>query len=63
MPPHLALSLTDGNPHDITQAEALLGDKGYDTDSFNTLRKDRAQLSLAGCIWSAHSLGSNDERP
>jgi hypothetical protein len=37
----LALSLTGGNAHDITQAEtlaapaeALLGDKGYDTDSF-----------------------------
>ena len=39
----LALSLTGGNAHDITQAEplaaqvepeALLGDKGYDADSF-----------------------------
>ena len=74
--PHLALSLTGGNAHDITQAETLaapaccpLGDKGYDTDSFiNSLEvraikaATRAQLSLAGCIWSAHSLGSNDER-
>ena len=39
----LALSLTGGNAHDVTQAEplaaqvkpkALLGDKGYDADSF-----------------------------
>ena len=39
----LALSLTGGQVHDITQAqalaaevqpEALLGDKGYDADSF-----------------------------
>ena len=117
----LALSLTGGNAHDITQAEtlaaqvepeALLGDKGYDADSFiNSLevraikavippklnrkvkracdfalyaernlssvssmpssiiavsrhatRKPRATL-WPGCIWSAHSLGSNDDRP
>ena len=57
------------------QPEALLADKGCDTDRFiNSLEvraikaatryeKTRAQLSLAGCIWSAHSLGSNDERP
>jgi len=44
----LALSLTGGNAHDITQAEplaaqvepeALLGDKGYDADSFSAPSK------------------------
>ena len=82
----LALSLTGGNAHDITQAEplaaqvepeALLGDKGYDADGFiaslqvissiigasrHATRKPRA-TSWPGCIWSAHSLGSNDDRP
>ena len=47
----LALSLTGGNAHDITQAEslaaqvepeALLGDKGYDADSFITSLEVRA---------------------
>ena len=47
----LALSLTAGNAHDITQAEplaaqvepeALLGDKGYDADSFITSLEVRA---------------------
>ena len=47
----LALSLTGGNAHDITQAEplaaqvepeALLGDKGYDADSFITSLELRA---------------------
>ena len=116
----LALSLTGGNAHDITQAEplaaqvepeALLGDKGYDADSFITSLEVRAikvvippkstrrvkracdfapssaisssdssmpsstievsqhatkrlrTTSLLDCIWSAHSLGSNDDRP
>jgi transposase len=117
----LALSLTGGNAHDITQAEmlaaqvepeALLGDKRYDTDSFinslevraikavippkSTRKVKRAcdfalyaernlvarfsmpssiievsqhatkrprATSLPDCIWSAHSLGSNDDRP
>ena len=48
----LALSLTGGNAHDITQAEplaaqvepeALLGDKGYDADSFITSLEVRHQ--------------------
>jgi transposase len=47
----LVLSLTGGNAHDITQAEplaaqvepeALLGDKGYDADSFITSLEVRA---------------------
>jgi transposase len=47
----LALSLTGGNAHDITQAEplaaqvepkALLADKGYDADSFITSLEVRA---------------------
>jgi IS5 family transposase len=47
----LALSLTGGNAHDISQAEplaaqvepeALLGDKGYDADSFITSLEVRA---------------------
>jgi transposase len=47
----LALRLTGGNAHDITQAEplaaqvepeALLGDKGYDADSFITSLEVRA---------------------
>ena len=47
----LELSLTGGNAHDITQAEpltaqvepeALLGDKGYDADSFITSLEVRA---------------------
>ena len=47
----LALSLTGGNAHDITQAEplaaqvepeAMLGDKGYDADSFITSLEVRA---------------------
>ena len=47
----LALSLTGGNAHDITQAEplaaqvepkALLGDKGYDADSFINSLEGRA---------------------
>jgi hypothetical protein len=117
----LALSLTGGNAHDITQAEplaaqvepkALLADKGYDADSFITSLKVRAikavippkqparsngpatsystpsaisssdssiqssiievsrhatkkprATSLLDYIWSAHSLGSNDDRP
>ncbi len=117
----LALSLTGGNAHDITQAEplaaqvepeALLGDKGYDADSFITSLEVRAikavipprstrkvkracdfalyaerisssdssipsstieasrhatkkprATSLPDCTWSAHSLGSNDDRP
>jgi transposase len=115
------LSLTAGNAHDITQAEqlaaqvepeALLGDKGYDADSFitslavraikavipprstrkvkrdcdfalyaernlverffNTIKQYRGiatrtrkprETSLPAYIWSAHSLGSNDDRP
>ena len=47
----MALSLTGGQVHDITQAnallalvepEALLGDKGYDADSFITSLEVRA---------------------
>ena len=46
----LALSLTGGDAHDITQADtlvaqsspALLGDKGYDADSFITSLEVRA---------------------
>lgn len=47
----LALSLTGGNAHDITQAEtlaaqvepeALLADKGYDADSFIKSLEQRA---------------------
>ena len=48
----LALSLTGGNAHDITQAEplaaqvepeVLLGDKGYDADNFITSLEVRHQ--------------------
>ena len=52
----LALSLTGGNAHDITQAEslaaqvepdALLADKGYDADSFiNSLEVRAIKLSF-----------------
>ena len=117
----LALSLTGGQVHDITQAqalaaevqpEALLGDKGYDADSFiqslevraikpvippksnrkvtrdcglRPLRrshlverffqfikqfrgiapatKELRAISSPACIWSAPSLGSNEDTP
>lgn len=117
----LALSLTGGQVHDITQAEALvalvepealLGDKGYDADSFvdgltarlikvvippkanRKVKRDATSRSTAsetssrdssasssifelsppamrrlhetfsqGYIWSARSLGLNDDTP
>jgi transposase len=53
----LALSLTGGQVHDITQAEALLAlvepeallaDKGYDADHFATRYEKTARNFLAG---------------
>jgi transposase len=117
----VALRLTGGQVHDITQAkalaaeaqpEALLGDKGYDTDAFieslevraikqvippksnrkvarncdfalyaernlierffqfikqfrgiATRYEKTARISSPACIWSAPSLGSNEDTP